>query len=59
MKDHTQDALENAERLYAEYIKLSQLGGLGIEREERESKPAIVGSLSPALCESFRNAIVG
>lgn len=51
------DALLDADRLYAEYAKLAALGDLAFLGEAVSRSP-IVASVSPVLCESYRNAIV-
>lgn len=51
------DALLEADRLYGEYAKLAELGELACLGIASGTSP-IVASVSPVLCESYRNAIV-
>lgn len=53
-----QDAIMEADRLYAEYAKLSELGLLGAPAPDSK-EGGIVASVSPALLENYSNAIVG
>jgi hypothetical protein len=51
------DEFAEAERMYAEYLKLSELGLLGAPAPDSK-EGGIVASISPALLESYENAIV-
>lgn len=58
MDMHLQDPLAEAERLYGEYARLSELGQLGMVAEEK-NEGAIIASVSPVLIKGFANGIVG
>jgi hypothetical protein len=58
METTVQDAIAEADRLYAEYAKLSELGLLGASAPDSK-EGGIVASVSPALLEGYANAIVG
>lgn len=59
MTIQTFDALENAERMYSEYTKLSELSDLALLARNEEHKREIVASVSPVMCESYANALLG
>lgn len=58
MSGESRDALVDADELYREYVKLTELGQLGA-MEPEPTECAIVSSVSPVLIESYANAIVG
>lgn len=58
MENELVDALADAERLYNEYARLSELGQLGASAPE-PTDGKIVASVSPCLLESYANAVVG
>jgi hypothetical protein len=58
MENKMQDAYADADKLYAEYARLSELGQLG-QRAPDSNEGCIVASVSPVLLESYANAIVG
>ncbi|HDX0898475.1 TPA: hypothetical protein RNS99_000727 [Stenotrophomonas maltophilia] len=53
------DAMENADRLYADYMKLSQLGTLGFLGTAEPHRSEIIASASPVLNEGYQNAVLG
>lgn len=58
MEQKFEDAFAEADRLYSEYAKLSELGVLGASTSDSK-EGGIVASVSPALLESYSDAIVG
>jgi hypothetical protein len=53
------DAVQNADRLYGDYLKLSQLSVLGMLNEPECTDNAIIASASPVLREGYANAVLG